>query len=124
MEYYNNLPYHAPPARSSDNNKGVAAGVPEIAILLDPIIATGGTSAAAIQTLLEWGVRKVVVLAVLGTVDGVGRAAGVPVEGGWEREGKEVEVWVGGVDGGLDERGMIRPGVGDVGDRLFGTMGK
>ena len=98
--------------------------MPEIAVLLDPIIATGGTSAAAIQTLLEWGVRKVVVLAVLGTVDGVRRAAGVVVEGGWEGEGKEVEVWVGGVDGGLDERGMIRPGVGDVGDRLFGTVGK
>ncbi|MDI1489463.1 MAG: hypothetical protein OHK93_008742 [Ramalina farinacea] len=78
VEYYNNLPYHAPPPHAHTNT-----GVPEIAILLDPIIATGGTSAAAIQTLLEWGVRKVVVVAVLGTVEGVGRAAGVVAEGGW-----------------------------------------
>lgn len=128
VEYYNNLPpYHhrAGASASAHHDDSAAAArrvVPEIAVLLDPIIATGGTSAAAIQTLLEWGVRKVVVLAVLGTVEGVGRAAGVPVEGGWE--GKEVEVWVGGVDERLDERGMIRPGVGDVGDRLFGTVGK
>ncbi len=36
----------------------------------------------------------------------------------------EVEVWVGGVDEGVDVRGMIRPGLGDVGDRLFLTIGK
>lgn len=55
-------------------------------------------------------------LSVLGSEEGVRRAAEE-----WE-EG--VQVWVGGLDGAVDARGMIRPGVGDIGDRLFGTKGK
>ncbi|CAD6577646.1 MAG: hypothetical protein ASARMPRED_008354 [Alectoria sarmentosa] len=112
VEYYNNLPYHRPTSVNPD-----PFPIPSIAILLDPLIATGGTSSAAIQTLLEWGVRKVVVISVLGSEEGVRRAA--------EENGSEsVEVWVGGLDGQVDERGMIRPGLGDVGDRLFLTIGK
>ena len=71
---------------------------------------------AAIQTLREWGVRKVVLLSVLGSAEGVRRAAGE-----WEAG---VEVWVGTVDEKVDGKGMIVPGVGDIGDRLFGTKGK
>ena len=126
VEYYNNLPYHRP--SSPNDNAEDAELVPEIAVLLDPVIATGGTAAAAIQTLLEWGVRKVVLVSIIGNAEGVLRAAGQAeeFEGGSEGQGRqvEVEVWVGGVDEGLDERGMIRPGLGDVGDRLFGTVGK
>ena len=107
VEYYNNLPYHSSPPSSTPD--------PHLAIILDPIIATGGTCAAAIQTLREWGVSRVVVISVLGTTEGVKRAA---------EEWDEVEVWVGGVDEKLDAKGMIVPGVGDVGDRLFGTKGK
>ena len=114
VEYYNNLPYHKP------SDAETAGGVPEIAILLDPVIATGGTAQAAIQSLLDWGVRKVVLVSVLGNVEGMRRAL-EQEEGG---EGKEVEIWVGGVDEALDNRGMIMPGLGDVGDRLFGTVGK
>lgn len=55
-------------------------------------------------------------IAVLGSEEGVRRAA-AEWEGG-------VEVWVGGVDDRLDAKGMICPGVGDVGDRLFLTKGK
>lgn len=56
-------------------------------------------------------------LSVLGSEDGVRRAA-EEWEGG-------VEVWVGALDeGGVNERGMIRPGLGDVGDRLFMSTGK
>lgn len=112
MEYYNNLPYHRPTSVNPD-----PFPIPSIAILLDPVIATGGTSSAAIQTLLEWGVTKVVLISVLGSDTGVRRAA--------EENGSEsVEVWVGGLDAQVNERGMIRPGLGDVGDRLFLTMGK
>ena len=58
-----------------------------------------------------------VVMSVLGSEEGVKRAA--------EENGSElVEVWVGGLDAQVDERGMIRPGLGDVGDRLFLTIGK
>ncbi|KAL8832511.1 MAG: hypothetical protein Q9170_004844 [Blastenia crenularia] len=118
VEYYNNLPYHRPTFSSPSNNT-LPNTNPEIAILLDPIIATGGTSVAAIQTLLEWGVRKVIVIAVLGSEEGLRRAA----VGGGKEQG-EVEIWVGGCDKEVDARGMIRPGMGDVGDRLFLTIGK
>lgn len=80
------------------------------------MIATGGTCAAAIQTLREWGVKKVIVIAVLGAVAGVVRAATE-----WE-EG--VEIWLAGVDESINDKGMIIPGLGDVGDRLFLTIGK
>ena len=112
VEYYNNLPYHRPTWVNHD-----PFPIPPIAILLDPVIATGATASAAIQTLLEWGVKKVVVISVLGSDSGVRRAA--------EENGTEgVEVWVGGMDGEVDARGMIKPGLGDVGDRLFLTIGK
>ncbi|KAH6642065.1 uracil phosphoribosyltransferase-domain-containing protein [Boeremia exigua] len=110
VEYYNNLPYHAAPSASN-----TAPGPADLAIVVDPVIATGATAAAAIETLREHGVKRVLLIAVLATRDGLARACG-------EWEG--VEVWVGGCDEGIDERGMIKPGLGDIGDRLFGTIGK
>ncbi len=112
VEYYNNLPYHRPTSVQPDPHP-----IPEIAILLDPVIATGATASAAIQSLLEWGVKKVVLISVLCSEGGVVKAA---TENGTEG----VEVWVGGVDREVDDRGMIMPGLGDVGDRLFLTIGK
>ena len=56
-------------------------------------------------------------ISVLGSDSGLRKAA--------EENGSEgVEVWVGGMDGEVDVRGMIKPGLGDVGDRLFLTIGK
>ncbi|KAJ5347675.1 hypothetical protein MYU51_003551 [Penicillium brevicompactum] len=118
VEYYNNLPFHrselspASPA-SLDPTTNTAAAT--LAVLLDPIIATGATAEAAIQLLRDWGVQKVIMLSVLGSEEGIQRAAGV-----WEN----VEVYVGGVDKGVNEKGMIVPGIGDIGDRLFVAMGK
>ncbi|PMD21966.1 PRTase-like protein [Hyaloscypha hepaticicola] len=114
VEYYNNLPYHIPAHGSPSDSHNTSAS--EIAFLLDPVIATGGTCAAAIQTLREWGVKKVIVIAVLGAAPGVVRAATE-----WE-EG--VEIWLAGVDESINDKGMIVPGLGDVGDRLFLTIGK
>lgn len=112
VEYYNNLPYHRPTTVNPD-----PFPIPDIALLLDPVIATGGTSSAAIQTLLEWGVKKVVVISIISSDEGVRRAA--------EENGREkVEVWVGAIDAEVDGKGMIQPGLGDVGDRLFLTIGK
>lgn len=71
---------------------------------------------AAIQTLREWGVKRVILISVLGCAGGVTRAASE-----WP---EATEVWVGGIDEELNDRGMIRPGVGDIGDRLFLTIGK
>ena len=80
------------------------------------MIATGGTSSAAIQTLREWGAKRVILICVLGSEGGVRRASEEWAEG--------VELWVGGMDKECDDRGMIKPGLGDVGDRLFLTLGK
>jgi len=109
VEYYNNLPYHASPPASAPEKE-------HLAILVDPVIATGGTAVAAIQTLKEWGVNRIIVIAVIGAEEGVRKAAAE-----WE-EG--VEIWIGGLDSNLNKKGMITPGVGDVGDRLWGTKGK
>ena len=58
-----------------------------------------------------------VLISVLGSEEGVRRAAD-------ENGSESVEIWVGGLDTEMDKRGMIRPGLGDVGDRLFLTIGK
>ncbi|OCK80735.1 PRTase-like protein [Lepidopterella palustris CBS 459.81] len=111
VEYYNNLPYHRPSAANPS-----ATGPAELAIIVDPIIATGATACAAIETLRDWGVKRIIVCSVLGSEAGLKRAA-EEWEGG-------VQIWVGGCDGEVDGKGMIKPGLGDVGDRLYLTIGK
>ncbi|OAA37595.1 uracil phosphoribosyltransferase [Beauveria brongniartii RCEF 3172] len=103
VEYYNNL-------------SSAGSGAASLAILVDPIIATGGTCAAAIQTLREWGAKRVLVLSVLGAATGVAQVAKEWPEG--------TELWMAAVDEGLTPEGMVNPGLGDVGDRLFLTLGK
>lgn len=120
VEYYNNLPYNRPATGTStspDTNTPNSAAA-DIAILLDPVIATGATAEAAIHLLREWGVKRVIMIGVLASEEGLQR-----VKESWPEEGA-VEVWVGAVDGKCDERGMIVPGLGDIGDRLFVAVGK
>lgn len=110
VEYYNNLPYH-------HHKSGEASStVPPLAIIVDPIIATGSTVCAAIETLKDWGVQRIISISILASHTGLQRAAEAWPEG--------VELWVGGVDAETDERGMIKPGLGDIGDRLYLTLGK
>lgn len=114
VEYYNNLPYH---------NSSTTAGAGErkqqpsdLAILVDPIIATGHTAIAAIDSLRDWGVKRILLCSVLASRTGLQSVADVWPEG--------VTVWVGVVDPDTDDNGMIKPGLGDLGDRLFATAGK
>ena len=100
VEYYNNLPTGITP---TTNN----ASSCDIAIILDPVIATGGTAEAAIQTLRDWGVGKILVVSVLASDQGLRRAA-------TESGGEGIQVFVGGVDQELESRGMIYPGIGDM----------
>ncbi|PUU72375.1 uracil phosphoribosyltransferase-domain-containing protein [Tuber borchii] len=113
VEYYNNLPTRVDLSKDDKNPPC------DIAIVLDPVIATGGTAEAAIQTLREWGVPKILVVSILGSVEGVARAAS-------DSNGEGLDVVVGAIDRELggDNGGMIVPGVGDIGDRLFLTIGK
>ena len=80
------------------------------------MIATGGTAAAAIQTLKDWGVERILVLSVLGSAGGLTRAA--------EEWSEATEIWAAQMDQGVTDKGMIKPGLGDIGDRLFLTLGK
>ncbi|KAL2206222.1 PRTase-like protein [Sarocladium strictum] len=111
VEYYNNLPHHIPSSASN-----AASPASSLAIIVDPIIATGGTCAAAIATLREWGAKRILVLAVVGAEEGVQTVAREWPEG--------TEIWLAGVDPELTKEGMLKPGLGDIGDRLFLTIGK
>jgi uracil phosphoribosyltransferase len=107
VEYYNNLPQHIPSSASaasssSPSTSDSSAPPRSLAIIVDPVIATGGTCVAAVQTLREWGAKRVLVLAVVGAEEGVRRAAGEWAEG--------TEVWIAGVDGELTREGMLKRG--------------
>jgi len=80
--------------------------------ILDPMLATGGTASAASQYLKEAGARSIKLLTIL--------AASVGVEK-MEREHPDVEIITCAVDVTLNAHGYIVPGLGDVGDRIFGT---
>lgn len=112
VEYYNNLPYHGTPGSTSESNQGPS----DLVILVDPVIATGATACAAIDTLREWGVKQVLMLSIIAGKVGLEKAAEQWPEG--------VTIWTGAMDEGTDDNGMIKPGLGDIGDRLFLTIGK
>lgn len=82
------------------------------ALLIDPMLATGGSAAAAIQLLKEAGCPRIKCLFLVAAPEGL-RAL--------EAEHPDIEVYVAAVDEYLDENAYIRPGLGDAGDRLFGT---
>jgi len=105
VEYYNNL--------SDDQDK--TGGPVDLAIVCDPIIATGITAIGAIQSLNQCNAKKIIVISVLCAETGIHRVAS---------HYPDVEFWVGGSDPKTDTSGWIRPGMGDVGDRLFLTIGK
>ncbi len=80
--------------------------------LLDPMLATGGSALMALEYLQEQGAGDVRVLCLVAAPEGVRRL---------EERFPEVPVWTAALDGGLNDRAYIVPGLGDAGDRLFGT---
>lgn len=84
----------------------------KVAILLDPMLATGGSASAAVGFLKERGVKNIKLMSVLGVPEGIERV---------HREHPDVDIYVAKVDRCLNEKGYILPGLGDAGDRLFGT---
>ncbi len=81
-------------------------------LLVDPMLATGGSAAAAARLLREAGVKDLRMMCLLATPEGVTRM--------WE-EHADVPIYTAGLDRELDERGFIHPGLGDAGDRMYGT---
>jgi uracil phosphoribosyltransferase len=81
-------------------------------ILLDPMLATGNSTAAAVTTVKSAGANSVRLIAIIAAPEGIERL---------HSEHPDVNVVVAAVDRGLNEKGFIVPGLGDAGDRLFGT---
>jgi uracil phosphoribosyltransferase len=81
-------------------------------ILLDPMLATGNSTAAAIETVKRVGATSVRLIALIAAPEGIERV---------HRDHPEVPIVVASVDRGLNEQGYILPGLGDAGDRLYGT---
>ncbi|HSV74159.1 MAG TPA: uracil phosphoribosyltransferase [Chthonomonadales bacterium] len=82
------------------------------ALVLDPMLATGGSATSALRHLVEGGCSRVALLCVVAAPEGI-RAV--------ETEHPGVRIVTAAVDRGLDERKYIVPGLGDFGDRLYGT---
>ena len=81
-------------------------------IILDPMLATGGSASAAITFVKEYGVKNIKLMNILAAPEGIDRV---------RRDHPNVEIYVAAVDEKLNEHGYIVPGLGDAGDRIFGT---
>jgi uracil phosphoribosyltransferase len=81
-------------------------------IVLDPMLATGNSSAAAVAAVKEAGARSVVFVCLVAAPEGIEHL---------QAEHPDVLIVCAAIDRGLDERGFIVPGLGDAGDRLYGT---
>lgn len=97
VEYYCKLPYDA-----SERDLFV----------LDPMLATGGSAAAAIQFIKEKGAKKIYFMCLLAAPEGLKRL---------QEAHPDVDIYVASLDERLNDHGYIVPGLGDAGDRLFGT---
>lgn len=82
---------------------------------IDPMLATGGSLAAAIQFLFDRGAKNVTAICLLGTPEGVAAIEAMAGD-------RDVTLVLGALDERLDEKGYIVPGLGDAGDRLYGTV--
>ena len=97
VEYYNKLPLE--PTVS-------------VCLILDPMLATGGSAVANTDILKRWGVKKIKFVGILGAPEGIANM---------QEHHPDVPIYLAGIDQCLNERGYILPGLGDAGDRQFGT---
>ena len=80
--------------------------------VVDPMLATGGSSSAAIQMLKDKGVKNIRLMCIIAAPEGVKKM---------QEDHPDVDVYIGALDDHLNEHGYIVPGLGDAGDRIFGT---
>lgn len=97
VEYYNKLPVE--PTVS-------------VCLILDPMLATGGSAVATVDVLKRWGVNKIKFVGIIGAPEGIALM---------QKYHPEVPIHLAAVDERLNEHGYILPGLGDAGDRQFGT---
>lgn len=97
VEYYNKLPVE--PTVS-------------VCLILDPMLATGGSAVATVDVLKRWGVKKIKFVGIIGAPEGIALM---------QAHHPEVPIYLAAIDERLNEVGYILPGLGDAGDRQFGT---
>ncbi len=97
VEYYNKLPVE--PTVS-------------VCLILDPMLATGGSAIATVDILKEWGVEKIKFIGVIASPEGITALHNIH---------PDVHIHLAAIDRELNEHGYILPGLGDAGDRQFGT---
>lgn len=97
VEYYNKLPTE--PTVS-------------VCLVLDPMLATGGSAVATVNVLKRWGVNRIKFVGLIGAPEGVAAM---------NKHHPDVPIYLGALDDHLNENGYIVPGLGDAGDRQFGT---
>lgn len=97
VEYYQKLPISNPT---------------DVAIVLDPMLATGGSAIVAIDVLRRWAVPRIKVISLISAPEGLAAVT---------KQHPDVEIFVGSIDECLNDRKFIVPGLGDAGDRQFNT---
>lgn len=97
VQYYNRLPTHP---------------TIDVCMVLDPMLATGGSATATVDILKEWGVQRIKYMGLIAAPEGIKRLSDAH---------PDVPIYVGAVDSHLNDVGFIVPGLGDAGDRQFGT---
>jgi uracil phosphoribosyltransferase len=97
VEYYNKLP---------------DAATVQVCLILDPMLATGGSAAATVDILKAWGAARIKQVSLIAAPEGVQTLGSAHAD---------VDIHVAALDSHLNERGYIVPGLGDAGDRLYGT---
>jgi uracil phosphoribosyltransferase len=97
VEYYNKLPNSA---------------TVDLCLILDPMLATGGSATAAIEVLKKWGAVRIKLVNLIAAPEGIEAVT---------RAHPDVQIHCAALDRSLNDRGYIQPGLGDAGDRQFGT---
>jgi uracil phosphoribosyltransferase len=97
VEYYNKLPVEP---------------TVDICLVLDPMLATAGSATATVKILKDWGARKIKYVGLIAAPEGVEH---------FHAEHPDVPIHIAAVDSHLNDHGYIVPGLGDAGDRQFGT---
>ena len=97
VQYYNKLPLE--PTVS-------------VCLILDPMLATGGSATATADVLKRWGVKKIKFVGLIGAPEGIKLM---------QEKHPDIDIYLAAIDDHLNERAYIVPGLGDAGDRQFGT---
>lgn len=97
VEYYNKLP---------------VAPTVQVCLILDPMLATGGSASATVDVLKRWGAQRIKFVGIIAAPEGIATLSG---------RHPDVPIHVAAVDERLNDIGYIVPGLGDAGDRQFGT---